>query len=75
MKEILLATCGAFVCVNMLQLHMIFKWNRKPLNCDVCISGWFCLLLSVPYVYWLHIPFYMAAAMVTTAVLNSVLKR
>lgn len=73
MKDVLLASCGAFVVVEMLQLHMMLKWNHKPLNCSTCLAGWFCLLLSVPSLSF-YTPFYMAVAMILTVPLTKIMK-
>lgn len=75
MKEILLAACGGWVTVNMVQLHLLLKANRKPLNCHVCLSGWFCLMLTVTKYYWIEIPFMMAASMMIAAIFNAIMKR
>lgn len=74
MNEILSA-CGAFVFVYVLKLHTTFKiLNRKPFACEVCMGGWFALLLNIN-TYWLQIPFRMAAAMVLTILITALLKR
>lgn len=71
----LLSACGAFVWVYILRLHLTFKiLNRKPFACEVCMGGWFALLLNVKC-YWLHIPFKMATAMVFTIILTALLKK
>lgn len=75
MKEILLAACGGFVAVKMLEVHILLRVNRKPLNCVTCLSGWFCLLLSIQSYYWMDIPFMMAASMMTGAFLNYLMKK
>ena len=72
MKEILLSACMAFVFVNVLQLHMKLKLTWKLFNCDVCLAGWFCLVISIPTVEWYLIPGYMAAAMVAIIFLKGI---
>ena len=74
MKDVILAACGGFVTVNMIQLHVILGWNRKPLNCDVCLSGWFFLLLYF-CPGWLDVPFYMAGAMIGGKIINFFMKK
>jgi hypothetical protein len=73
MKEAVLACCLAFVVVDMLQLHIKFKWNHKPLNCSTCLSGWFCLLLSVPS-FSIYTPAFMAVAMILSVPLTKIMK-
>lgn len=74
MNEVLSA-CGAFVFVYILRLHLVFSvLYRKPFVCEVCMAGWFSLLLNIGS-YWLYVPFKMAAAMCLTIVLTSILKR
>jgi hypothetical protein len=69
MKDLLLASCGAFVFVNILQIDIVFGIKRKPFTCDICMSGWFFLLLYfLPE--WADIPFYMAGAMIATRLIN-----
>lgn len=69
------AAFGAFAFVNFLKVHKISpKLNRKPLSCEVCMGGWFALLLSLD-TYWLLVPFKMAAAMCLTYLITSVMKR
>jgi hypothetical protein len=71
----LLAACGAFVFVYVLRLHYTFKiLNRKPFACEVCMGGWFALVLNLN-TYWLYIPFKMCLAMVLTILLTAILKR
>lgn len=74
MKEILLAASGAFVFVEMLQLHMVFKVNRKPFSCHVCMAGWFTLLLFI-LPGWFEVPFYMCASMMVAAVFKYLMKK
>ena len=70
----LLAAAGAFVFVNVLQFHRALKWmNRKPCACEVCMGGWFALILDFGQ-YWLTVPFKMALAMVMTIILTKVVK-
>ena len=74
MNEILSA-CGGWVFVNVLEFHKRFRIiNFKPLNCDVCMSGWIYLALSFNTVYWHYIPLHMSLAMVATIFLNKLLK-
>jgi len=70
MKEILLSACGAVVLVNNIQIHLLIKVNRKPLNCICCMAGWLCLLLTFDKYYWREIPFMMAAAMLVSIAFN-----
>jgi len=71
----LLAACGAFVFVYMLKPFEIFKaLNRKPFTCEVCLAGWFALILNLE-TYWLHIPFRMSAAMILAFVLTKLLRK
>lgn len=70
----LLAAAGAFVFVNVLQFHRMIKaLNRKPFACEVCMGGWFALVLDFGQ-YWLTVPFKMALAMVFTIVLTKLIK-
>jgi hypothetical protein len=73
MKEIILAVCGAFVCVEKLQIHLRLRFDKKPLNCSVCLAGWFCLILSVPSLS-IYTPFYMAVAMILQVPLTKIMK-
>ena len=75
MKEILLAACGAWVLVNIIQLHLLIKVNRKPLSCHTCLAGWLTLLLTFQDYYWLHIPFMMSASMMIVIFFNYIMKR
>lgn len=69
------ACCGAIVFVYMLQFHLMFpRLNRKPFNCDVCLSGWFSLILNLGG-YWLLVPFKMAFAMVLTVFLSYIIRK
>jgi hypothetical protein len=52
---------------------MVFKINRKPFNCSVCLAGWFALFLML--FPWLDTPFYMSAAMVAVILLASIMKK
>ena len=47
--EIIGSISLAFVWVEILQMPMRFnlKLNFKPLNCTVCLSGWFMLLFTI----------------------------
>ena len=75
MTEILLSACGAWVLVNMIQIHLLLRIKRKPLNCHTCLSGWFCLGLCIPAGYvWYHVPFMMAAAMIVSGVMHKIMK-
>jgi len=74
MIDILLAACGGFVCVEMLQVHYLLKWNKKPLNCAVCLSGWFALLIIL-LPDWFKVPFYMCAAMMVVVLFTSIMKK
>jgi hypothetical protein len=69
---VLLAICGAFVVVEVLQLHVVLRINRKPFNCSVCLAGWFTLLLYL--LPFLKPPFLMASAMVGIIALNKLIK-
>lgn len=72
----LMAACGAWVVVNILQLHRMLSWlNRKPFACDICLSGWFTLVLSIGAVYWLYVPFKMAMAMMLTIVIGKIMNK
>ena len=74
MNEVL-AACGAFVFVYILQLHRIFKvLDRKPFNCEVCLAGWFSLILNLGS-YWLTVPFKMSAAMVLAILITAIIKK
>lgn len=74
MKEILLSACGAWVLVNMIEWHLLFRINRKPFNCHTCLAGWFCLVLNIGH-YWLEVPFLMAASMMVAALFNSIMRK
>lgn len=75
MTEILLAACGGWVWVYKLQVYKLHKsLERKPFACAPCMSGWFCLALSVNQT-WYHIPFLMCAAMIVTIVLSVFLNK
>lgn len=72
----LLAACLAWVVVNVLEVHRWHRWfNRKPIACDVCLSGWFTLILNFSVVEWLQMPFRMAAAMILTIVIGKILNK
>lgn len=71
MTEILLASCGAWVWVYVLGF---IKLKKKPFSCETCMSGWFCLFLMWGHT-WYEVPFYMAAAMVTTCVITKTMNR
>jgi len=71
----LLASCGAWVWVFILKVQTLPKLNRKPFNCEVCLSGWFTLLLSTGYYRFEIIPFKMSAAMVITILLTKLLSK
>lgn len=76
LRILLCSSCMAIVAVKILQLHITFpSLNRKPFSCETCLSGWFCLVLSVPYVKWWWIPGYMAAAMILTVFINGLMRR
>jgi len=74
MKDILLAACGAFVMVNVIQFHVITGWRFKPFICDVCMAGWFYLILFF-CPSWVDVSFYMAAAMIAARLINYVMKK
>ena len=72
----LIAACGAWVWVFVLDIPDLHKWfRRKPFNCEVCLSGWFTLCLCAGRVYWLEVPFRMAAAMVVTILLTNLMRK
>jgi hypothetical protein len=64
MTEIILSSSMAWILVNKFNWQRF--WNVKPINCDVCLSGWFALILTFD---WLS-PFYMSAAMLMTIIIN-----
>lgn len=72
MKEVILSSCAAFVWVYVLGM---IRFKYKPLNCETCMAGWFCLGLSIGVYKWYYIPFYMAAAMCVTIALTAYLKK
>lgn len=71
MTEIILAACAAVLIVDVLEW---IPWNRKPFNCAKCLSGWFCLGLSISPEWWL-IPFKMAAAMIAAIILSHYIRK
>lgn len=74
MKEIILAACGAWVWVHKLKVQLWAKFLfRKPFACEVCMAGWFALLLFL-LPPWADIPFYMAGAMVATVLLTKIIR-
>lgn len=75
MKEILLSACGGWVTVNMVQLHLLIRANRKPMNCESCLAGWFCLAMTVQDYYWMDIPLMMAASMMVAAFYKYAMKK
>lgn len=73
MKPIILASCAAFVWVFILRMQ---RFKFKPLNCEHCMAGWFCLALCLAAkVVWYEVPFMMATAMVATIILTAYLKK
>lgn len=75
MQEIL-AACGAWVWVFILRIHTFHKSiRRKPFSCEVCMAGWFTLILLVQDTYWLYIPFRMAVAMILTIILTRIMSK
>lgn len=71
MKEILLACCGAWVFVYVLKFQ---DFKYKPFNCEVCMAGWFTLLLFLTP-EWVEVPFYMSAAMILTIWVTKLMKK
>ena len=72
MKEVLLAACAGWVVVYPLGF---IRFKRKPFSCEVCMSGWFCMLISIPSYPWYQVPFYMCGAMVTTVLITKLINR
>jgi len=72
MKEILLASCAAWIWVYVLG-GIRFKF--KPFNCEMCMAGWLCGIISLPSYVWYEIPFRMCAAMVSTIILTELLSK
>jgi hypothetical protein len=72
----LLAACGSFVWVYILNIPALHRWfNRKPFACEVCMAGWFDLCLNAGNTWWMEVPFRMAAAMCITILLTNTLKK
>lgn len=74
MMSVLYACAIAFVWVDILQIPFRFKQklNFKPLNCQVCLSGWITLILTG--FHWIVIP-YMCLAMVIQIILSGIIKK
>ena len=75
MIDLLLAACGAFVLVQVIEWHKIIGLNMKPFSCHVCIAAWLWLPLHFVDGGWFDIPFYMCAAMCIVILLNWLMKR
>lgn len=75
MIDLLLAACGAFVLVQVIEWHKIIGINRKPLNCHVCMAAWLWLPLHFIEAEWFDVPFMMCAAMCLVIALNWVMKK
>jgi hypothetical protein len=51
--SIIYSICFAYVLVNVLQWHILLNiitgknFNRKPFNCEVCLSGWICFFINI----------------------------
>lgn len=74
MKDLILAACGGFVLVQVVEWHMILRINFKPFSCHVCMAAWLWLGLHfIPE--WFDIPFYMCAAMCIVIALNWAMKK
>ena len=72
----LLAACGAWVWVFILKIQYLHPaLYRKPFSCEVCLAGWFTMLLSAGYYRFEVIPFKMAAAMVLTILLTKLMNK
>lgn len=72
MKEVILSSCASFVWVYVLGMN---RFKYKPLNCETCMGGWFCLFLCIMEKYiWYQIPFMMCAAMIMSIVLTKLMK-
>lgn len=72
MIEAFLSACAGWVVVYPLGF---IRFKRKPFSCEVCMAGWFCLLLSIGYYTWYMILFYMCAAMVFAAIITKLINR
>ena len=72
--EVIYSIAMAFVWVEILQIPYRFKQklNFKPLNCAVCLSGWFALILLG--VHWTTIPL-MCIAMIGQILLNGLIHK
>ncbi len=75
--EILYAMCLAYVWVHVLQVPYWFKaaFNFKPINCEVCMSGWFCLCMTVTSYAVIEVVGMMGVAMIGEVLLNGLIRR
>lgn len=67
MKEIIFSACGAWVWVYILGM---IRFKYKPLNCEKCLAGWFCLAFTAFRFPWYEVPFMMACSMVLVLIIN-----
>lgn len=72
--EVVFSIAMAFVFVEILQVPFRFKGklNFKPLNCAVCMSGWFTLILMG--VHWITFPL-MCLAMIGQILLTGLINK
>jgi hypothetical protein len=70
-QEIIFGITGSFAAIRILQWH--HRWpvlNRKPFNCDVCLSGWLALVACfLPDIVLLPMTAFFTASFIT-ALLN-----
>lgn len=69
MIEMVLSSCLAWVVVYPLGF---IRFRYKPLNCELCLSGWIALVVC--WHDW-YTPLYMAGAMVTTVFITKQLNK
>ena len=72
--EMIYAIGIAYIWIHILQMPYRFKGklNFKPLNCDVCLSGWITFIL-VGF-HWIAIP-YMCLAMIGQILLTGIIRK
>lgn len=70
--EPFLAACAAWVLVYPLGF---IRFKYKPFNCEVCLAGWFTLLLSIGHYRWFEVPFFMCVGMVFSVLLTKLLAK
>lgn len=72
---ILYSICFGFVWVEVFQMHLRFKLNRKPFNCVKCMAGWCSLPLGLIAGETWYLPFIMFVAMVAAILLTNLINK